>query len=83
MQSVNFTVTIPILIDVFVTPRNESVSSADDTEDDDVAPDDPVDDVFFLSLLHAAAKSSNVNATTTPDRSRTMVPPTARALSHP
>src|SRR5437660_2442483 len=44
-----------ILIDVLVTPRNESVSSADDTDDD--APDEPVDAAFLLSLLHALTNS--------------------------
>src|SRR5438105_668939 len=51
------TTTNAILIEVLVTPRNESVSSADETEDEDVAPDDPVAAVF-LSLLHALSNSA-------------------------
>src|SRR6478672_8856953 len=65
------TTTNATLIEVFVTPRNESVSAAD--ADDE--PDPPPEDVF-LSLLHAVKTSTAARAMTTPDRNRAMVPPT-------
>src|SRR4051812_1026261 len=65
------TTTNATLIDVFVTPLNESVSAAD--ADDE--PDPPPDDVF-LSLLHAVNTSTAVRTMTTPDRNRAIVPPT-------
>src|SRR5437764_7217168 len=65
------TTTTPILISVAVIPRNDAVSGA--AEDD--APDAPDDPVFLLSLLHALNNRSAVNATTTPDLTRTMDAP--------
>src|SRR5580765_8712612 len=65
------TTTNATLIEVFVTPRNESVSAAE--ADDE--PDPPPEDVF-LSLLHAVKTSTAATAMTTPDRNRAMVPPT-------
>src|SRR5580704_15828928 len=88
LMHVKSMVTMPILIDVAVTPRNDAVSPAGPTDVDEVGVGAAVATVgaaaFFPLLVHAASRAATITTTaTTGDRRQRLISPPSHPRHRP